>query len=98
MPGKAAKYLFPFSYQLLDYPMDVGKGGANHANHLFPTFAPLLLARKEVEFHEINGHQIVHPLKVALINDFLNKAGYNSFVLRGLHGIPSSDFCNSGKQ
>ena len=62
MPGKAAKYLFPFSYHLLDYPMDVGKGGAKRANHLFKTFAPLLLARKGVEFHEINGHKIVRPL------------------------------------
>jgi hypothetical protein len=95
MPGKAAKYLFPFSYQLLDYPMDVGKGGAKSANHLFKTFAPLLLARKGVEFHEINGHKIVRPVKVTLINDFLNKAGDNCFVLRGLHGIPFSDFCNS---
>jgi hypothetical protein len=75
--------------------MDVGKGGAKRANHLFKTFAPLLLARKEVEFHEINSHQIVRPLKVTLINDFLNKAGDNCFVLRGLHGIPLSDLCNS---
>jgi len=95
MPGKAAKYLFPFSYQLLDYPMDVGKGGAKRANYLFKTFAPLLLARKGVEFHEISGHKIVRPLKVTLINDFLNKAGDNCFVLRGVHRIPYSGFCNA---
>ena len=59
--SKAAKYLFPFSYHLLDYLMDVGKGGAKRANHLFKTFAPLLLARKGVEFHEINGHKVVPP-------------------------------------
>jgi hypothetical protein len=81
VPGKAAEYLFPFSYQLLDYPMDVGKGGAKRANHLFKTFAPLLLARKGVEFHEINSYQIVRPLKVTLINDFLNKAG--AYAYRG---------------
>ena len=29
MPGKAAKYPFSFSYELLDYTMDVGKGRRN---------------------------------------------------------------------
>jgi len=37
--------------------MDVGKGGAKRGNHLFKAFAPLLLARKRIEFHEINGDE-----------------------------------------
>jgi hypothetical protein len=58
--------------------MDVGKGSAKHANHLFKTFAPLLLARKRVEFHEINGHEIVHPPKLTLMDDFLTKLVINA--------------------
>jgi hypothetical protein len=54
--------------------MDVGKGGAKRANHLLKAFAPLLLARKRVDFHQINGHEIVNSLKPALIEDFLKKA------------------------
>jgi hypothetical protein len=64
--------------------MDVGKGGAKRSNHLFKAFkafASLLLARKRAKFHEINGHKIVRPFKLTLINDFLNKAGDHCFVL-----------------
>jgi hypothetical protein len=76
--------------------MDVGKGGAKRANHLFTAFASLLLARKRSKFHEINGHKIVRPFKLTLINDFLNKAGNHCFVLCGWHGIPfSANFWNS---
>jgi hypothetical protein len=32
---------------------------------------------------------------VTLINDFLNKAGDNCFVLRGVHRILYSGFCNA---
>lgn len=55
--------------------MNVGKGGAKRGKHLFKTFAPLLLARKREEFHEINGHQMVQTVKLTLIDDFLNKTG-----------------------
>ena len=44
-------------------------------NHPLKTFAPLLLARKRIEFYEIKDHEIVHPLKPTLIDDFLNKTG-----------------------
>ena len=50
MPRKAAKYLIPFRHHLLDHPMDVRKRSAKRSNHLFEIFAPLLLARKWVEF------------------------------------------------
>jgi hypothetical protein len=67
--------------------MDVGKGGAKRANHLLKAFAPLLLARKRVDFHEINGHEIVNSLKPALIEDFLKKAADHCFILRYCHRI-----------
>jgi hypothetical protein len=60
MAREAAKYLVAFPHHLLDHPMDVGKCGTKRANHLFKTFAPLLLARKRVELHEIKGHKIVY--------------------------------------
>ena len=72
---------------------DVGKGSAKRANHLLETFAPLLLARKWVEFHEINGHEIVRSLKLTFIDDFLNKTGEHCFVLRCCHRILSFRFC-----
>jgi len=58
-----------------------GKAVRKRGNHLFKTFAPLLLARERVEFYEISGHEIVHPLKPTLIDDFLNKTGDQCFVL-----------------
>jgi hypothetical protein len=46
MPPKAAKYLVPFPHHLLSHPMNVGKRSAQRGNHLFKTFAPLLLAKE----------------------------------------------------
>jgi hypothetical protein len=66
-PRKAAKYLFPFTDHLFDDPMNVGKRSAKSANRLLKTLAPLLLARERVNFHEINGHEIVDSLKPALV-------------------------------
>ena len=71
--------------------MDVGKGGAKRPNHLFKTFASRLLARKRVEFQEINGHQIVRPLKLTLINDFLNKADDHVLFCTGSMGFLFSE-------
>src|SRR5208283_123562 len=87
MPRKAAKYLVSFPKHLLNHPMNVGKGGAKRVNHLFKAFAPLLLARKRIEFHKINRHEIVRSLKPTLIDDFLNKTGDHCFVLRCCHGL-----------
>jgi len=42
--------------------MNVAKCSAN-ADHLLKTFAPLLLPRKRVDFHEINGRKIVNSFK-----------------------------------
>ena len=89
MPRKAAKYLVPFSYHLLNHPMNVGERSAESGNHLFETFAPLLLARERVEFHEIKGHEIIHPLEATLINDFLDETSDYCFVLRCCHEILS---------
>ena len=61
-PRKAAKYLVSFSHHLFDHPMNVAKCSAN-ADHLLKTFAPLLLPRKRVGFHEINGRKIVNSFK-----------------------------------
>jgi hypothetical protein len=63
-----AKYLVPFPHHLLNHPTNVGKRSAKRGDQLFKTFAPLLLARERVEFHEIKGHEIVHPLEPTLIN------------------------------
>jgi len=46
-PSKAAKHMVPFRHHLLYHPMDVGKGGAKRADHLFKTLAPLLPAKGE---------------------------------------------------
>ena len=44
--------------------MDVWKRRAKYDNHLFKTFAPLLLTWERVELQEIDGHQIagIHAL------------------------------------
>jgi hypothetical protein len=65
--------------------MDIGKRSPKRVNHLFETLAPLLLAGKRVEFHEVNGHKIVRPLELTFIDDFLNKTGKHCFVLRCCH-------------
>ena len=41
----------------------------------------------EVDFHEINGHEIVNSFKATLIMDFLNKTADHCFILRCGHGI-----------
>ena len=89
MPRKAAKYLLPFPHHLFDDPMNVGKRSAKRANHLLKTLAPLLLARKRLNFHEINGHEIVNSLKLALIEDFLNETADHCFILLWCHEILS---------
>jgi hypothetical protein len=81
MPRKAAKYLIPFTHHLFDHPMDIGKRSAKRVNHLLKTFAPLLLARKSVDFYEINRHKIVSSLNLTLVDDLLDKSTDNRFVL-----------------
>src|SRR5215469_15139951 len=81
MPRKTAKYLFPFTHHLVNHPMDIGERSAKRLNHLLKTFASLLLARKRVDFYEINRHKIISSLKLTLVYDLLNKSADNCFVL-----------------
>jgi hypothetical protein len=81
MPRKTAKYIFPFTYHLVNHPMDIGERSAKHVNHLLKTFASLLLARKRVNFNEINRHKIISSLMLTLVHNLLNKIADNRFVL-----------------
>ena len=53
--------------------MNARKRSAECANHLRKTLAPLLLARERIEFNKIKGHEIVHPIELALIEKVLNE-------------------------
>jgi len=85
MPRKTAKYLFPFTHHLVNHPMDIGERSAKRLNHLLKTFASLLLARKRVDFYEINRHKIISSLKLTLVYNLLNKIADNRFVLFWCH-------------
>jgi hypothetical protein len=100
MPRKAAKYLFPFTHHLVNHPMDIGERSAKRVNHLLKTFASLLLARKRVDFYEINRHEIISSLKLTLVYDLLNKSADNRFVLFCCHKMLSfsANFGNSVKR
>jgi hypothetical protein len=82
VPRKAATYLVFFSHHLLNHPVDVRKRSAECDNHLLKAFAPLLLAGERIEFNKIKVHEIVHPIDLTLINDFLNETEDRRFVLK----------------
>ena len=48
-------------------------------------FSTLFLSRKRIEFYEIFFHQVVGPLKPALVDDIFDKRLDDFFIRRG-HG------------
>jgi hypothetical protein len=89
MPRKTPKYLFPFTYHLVNHSMDIGERSAKRVNHLLKTFASLMLTTKRVDFNEINRHKIINSLKLTLVYNFLNKSADNRFVLFSCHKASS---------
>jgi hypothetical protein len=62
----------------------VGKGGAKRANHLFKTFASLLLSRKRVKLQE---GQACPSAQADLKNDSLNKPVIAALFFAAARGL-----------
>jgi hypothetical protein len=99
MPRKTTKYLFPFTYHLVNHPMDIGERSAKRVNHLLKTFAPPLLTRKRAEFNEINRHKIISSLKLTLVYNLSTKVLITALFSSGATKLSfSANFGSSVKR
>jgi hypothetical protein len=71
--------------------MDIGERSAKPVNHLLRTFASLLLARKRVEFNEINRHKIISSLKLTLVYKAKMRAVVRTYAAKGVSKTVKSD-------